>query len=192
MKKVSLAKKKKERNMETVMHDALHYFEKNGYDNTPVEKLCEEAMISTSTFFNYFGTKEKIVEMVMKDGLEDYRRFAEKAQAEMQDPFDAAKESLLFLCQATANYCNIVSVFHRIALQREEFRQIEDEYNELSASLIEGALEKSGRKCPLSRNAMMDVIGGCMVTPFLVLPPKEASERAKASVAELVDYISRV
>lgn len=191
MKKESLAQRKKERNMETVMHDALHYFEKNGYDNTPVEKLCEEAMISTSTFFNYFGTKEKIVEMVMRDGLEDYRNFAEKAAAEIEDPFEAAKQSLLFLCQATQNYCNIVSVFHRIALQREEFRLIEDEYNQLSAALIENALEKTGKACPMSRNAMMDVIGGCMVTPFLVLPPKEASQRAKESVEELVDYISR-
>ena len=52
MKQMGLAEKKKEMNMQRVMHDALHYFEKNGYYNTSIDKLCKGAMISRSYFFN--------------------------------------------------------------------------------------------------------------------------------------------
>ena len=38
MKQMGLAEKKKEMNMQRVMHDALHYFEKNGYEPCSVSK----------------------------------------------------------------------------------------------------------------------------------------------------------
>ena len=61
MKELSLTEKKKAMSMNKIVHDSLHYFEENGYYNTSIEMLCEKAMISRTTFFNYFGNKEKPV-----------------------------------------------------------------------------------------------------------------------------------
>ena len=99
MKEMGLAEKKKEMNMQRVMHDALHYFEKNGYYNTSIDKLCKGAMISRSSFFNYFGCKEKIIELIVADGLKDYKEFTYK---EMEDPKDA-EESLIFISAPRSN-----------------------------------------------------------------------------------------
>lgn len=189
MSKTGLAERKKNRNIEVVMHNALHYFEANGYDNTTIEQLCDAAMISQSTFFNYFGTKEKIVELVMKDGLKDCYEFREKILAETADMKEAARKMLMFICDANDKYCNTVSVFHRIALQRQEFRAIEEEHNVLGAQMVEAAFESAGKKCPLSRETLETVLGGCFADPFLTLPPDEACARTRRTISELLDYL---
>lgn len=189
MTQISLPEKKKNRKMEIILSDALHYFEKNGYDNTTIDQLCEAAMISSSTFFNYFGTKEKLVELIMMDGLEDFRETYEKVASDGGDPFDAAEKGLLSLCDTIEKYCSTVSVFHRIALQRDDFREIELEHTRIGADMIKLAFEKSSRPCPVSDDALMDMIGGCFTHPFLVLPPAEASARARGSVRELIDIM---
>ena len=104
MSKTGLAERKKNRNIEIVMHNALHYFEANGYDNTTIEQLCDAAMISQSTFFNYFGTKEKIVELVMKDGLKDCYEF--------RCVNDSGQEFLVYIDTATGMEDNILILLH--------------------------------------------------------------------------------
>lgn len=189
MSKTGLAERKKNRNMEIVMHNALHFFEENGYDNTTIEQLCDAAMISQSTFFNYFGTKEKIVELVMKDGLKDCFEYREMLLSETDDMQDAARKMLMFICDANEKYCNTVGVFHRIALQRQEFRDIEEEHNALGAEIVEAAFESIGKKCPFSTETLKVLLGGCFADPFLTLMPKEACERTRQSISELLDHL---
>ena len=189
MGKTGLAERKKNRNIEIVMHNALHFFEDNGYDNTTIEQLCDAAMISQSTFFNYFGTKEKIVELVMRDGLKDCYEYREKLLAEDTDMREAARKLLMFICDANDKYCNTVSVFHRIALQRPEFKDIEEEHNALGAQIVEAAFECMGRVCPLSNETLKVLLGGCFADPFLTLSPKEACARTRQSISELLDHL---
>ncbi|MBR0468934.1 MAG: TetR/AcrR family transcriptional regulator [Mogibacterium sp.] len=189
MGKTGLAERKKNRSIEIVMHNALHFFEENGYDSTTIEQLCDAAMISQSTFFNYFGTKEKIVELVMRDGLKDCYEYREKLLAENGDTPEAARKMLMFICAANEKYCNTVSVFHRIALQRQEFRDIEEEHNALGARMVEAAFESAGTVCPFSTETLKVLLGGCFADPFLTLPPKEACERTRQSISELLDHL---
>lgn len=190
MKRISLPEKKKAQKMEMIINDALHYFEKNGYDNTTVDQLCEAALISTSTFFNYFGTKETVVALIMEDGLREFREMAERSMAEDADPFEAAQESLFFLCDKIGKYCNTVSVFFRIMLQNDDFREIELKHSRIAAELIENAFDKTGRSCPYSTDLLIDMIGGCFTHPFLTLPPEKAASRARNSVKELISLFS--
>jgi AcrR family transcriptional regulator len=189
MSKTGLAERKKNRNIEIVMHNALHFFEENGYDGTTIEQLCDAAMISQSTFFNYFGTKEKIVELVMNDGLNDCYEYRDKLLAENGDMRETAAKMLMFICDANEKYCNNVCVFHRIALQRQEFREIEEAHNVLGAQMVEAAFESMGEACPFSTETLKVILGGCFVDPFLTLPPKEACERTRRAVSELLDHL---
>ena len=175
--------------MNIIMHDALHYFEKNGYDNTTVEQLCQEAMISQSTFFNYFGTKEKLVELIMEDGLNDYLEYSEKAMKEASDPFDGIEAALGFQADATEKYANIVSVFHRLALQRDEFRILENKFNKHSAEMIIQAFQKNGRECPLSPETLEHILGGFFAMPFMIYEPEEACHHIRQTSKELIKLI---
>ena len=189
MKKISLPERKKAQKIELIIHDALHYFEKNGYYNTTVEQLCDAAMISTSTFFNYFGTKEKVVELIMEDGLKDFREIIEKSMAEEPDPFDAVSKSMMFLCGQLRKYCNTVSAYFSLTLQNDEFRKVILDHSTMAADMVLEAFAKSGRTCPLSRDLLIDVLGGCITNPFLLLPPEKAAARAKESMAEIIEVL---
>ena len=191
MAKISLAERKKQQKIDEIMHTALHYFEENGYDNTRIDQLCDAAMISQSTFYNYFGTKEKIVELIMMDGLKDYREYADEILDEAEDPFDAVRKILLMICDSSSKYCNTVSVFHRTALQNEEIKRLEEEHNALGADLIEYAFDKTGRSCPFTTETLKVILGGCYTNPFLTLPPKEAADKARAAVIEFFDHLCR-
>jgi AcrR family transcriptional regulator len=191
MEKISLAERKKLQKIDEIMHTALHYFEENGYDNTRIDQLCDAAMISQSTFYNYFGNKEKIVELIMIDGLKDYREYTDEILESSEDPFDAVRKILMMICDSSAKYCNTVSVFHRIALQNEALKRLEEEHNALGAGLIEYAFEKTGRDCPFSTETLKVILGGCYTNPFLTLDPKEAGEKARETVVEFLDHLSR-
>ena len=196
MTKISLPEKKKNQKIDIIINDALHYFEENGYDNTTIDQLCEAAMISSSTFFNYFGTKEKLVELIILDVLDDFRETAKSVMEDEispgSDPFDSAEKGLLVLCDTIVKYCNTISVFHRIALQRDDFREIELEHCRVAAAMVKDSFEKAGRPCPFTDDHLMVLIGGCFTHPFLILPPEEAAKRARDSVREMTGLLRRL
>lgn len=189
MKEKSLAQKKKERNMKIVLHDALHYFEKNGYDNTTVEQLCEEAMISPSTFFNYFGSKEKIIELIMQEGIDEYREFCETERTESGNLIESIEKCIDFEIKATMKYPNIITVFHRLTLQSEVFRKMEEEYNWISADLIHAAFEANGKSCPLSRQVLADLIGGYFAIPVMTSPSDQWETRIRNCTREFLTLL---
>ena len=127
----------------------------------------------------------------MKDGLKEFRESAEQAMSEDGDPFEAALKSLQFLCDKIDKYCNTVSVYFRISLQNDAFREVELKHSRIAASLIEEAFIKSGQTCPYSTDLLIDLIGGCFTHPFLSLPPDRAAARARKSVKELIQALAQ-
>jgi len=80
-------------------------------------------------------------------------------------------------------------VSFRIALQRQEFRDIEEEHNALGAQMVEAAFESMGTVCPFSTETLKVILGGCFADPFLTLPPKEACARTRQSISEVLDHL---
>jgi AcrR family transcriptional regulator len=56
-----LRERKKIRTRQAIRHAAYRLFDEQGYDNTSVDRIAEEAEVSPSTVFRYFPTKEDIV-----------------------------------------------------------------------------------------------------------------------------------
>lgn len=52
------------------MHAALELFESKGYAETTIEDIAERAVLSSSTFRRYFGTKEEVLFAGVGDFLE--------------------------------------------------------------------------------------------------------------------------
>ncbi|MGB9039316.1 MAG: helix-turn-helix domain-containing protein, partial [Acinetobacter calcoaceticus] len=46
-----------------VLHAARDLFNQHGFHNVGVDRIIAEARISKSTFYNYFHSKERLIEM---------------------------------------------------------------------------------------------------------------------------------
>ena len=69
--------KKKHNNKREMIRAARNLFETKGYHNTSVKELCEEVMISKTTFFNYFGSKDQLIRIIFDSAFEDTKATVE-------------------------------------------------------------------------------------------------------------------
>lgn len=189
MKQMGLAEKKKEMNMQRVMHDALHYFEKNGYYNTSIDKLCKGAMISRSSFFNYFGCKEKIIELIVADGLKDYKEFVYKEMEDPKDPVESLRSCIDFHIRATVKYKNVTSVAYQMAMDNENFKMLNREYIDVTEYAI-GRVKELGSytdKYPARWIATL-ILGKC-VHAFMSMKVEECREEIMDTVDRLLEMM---
>ncbi|MGB8807800.1 MAG: TetR/AcrR family transcriptional regulator [Acinetobacter calcoaceticus] len=58
----------------SVLHSARYLFNKYGFHNVGVDRIIESVKIPKATFYNYFHSKERLIEMSLtfqKDGLKE-------------------------------------------------------------------------------------------------------------------------
>ena len=78
-----LRERKKQRTRQSIVEVATRLFVEQGYQQTTLAQIAEQADVSTSTFFNYFATKVDIV-FCLLDLVTDSarRRIAERPEGE--------------------------------------------------------------------------------------------------------------
>jgi len=54
---------------ESIMEAALELFAADGYTSTPVSKIAKKAGVSTGLMYNYFESKEALLEAIFMEGL---------------------------------------------------------------------------------------------------------------------------
>ena len=79
---LSRRERKKQQNRQRLLDCAIHLFQTQGFDATTVDEIAEAADVSRGTFFNYFPTKEGLL-----DGIEDMvlRSLEHRVNVEMAD-----------------------------------------------------------------------------------------------------------
>lgn len=53
---------------EKIYKIALELLESDGYENIRIEDICQKAGVSTGTFYNYFKSKNEILQLIYKKG----------------------------------------------------------------------------------------------------------------------------
>ncbi len=69
----NLRAKQKKQTRQEIIDSAMMLFAESGFDNVPVESICERAGISRATFFNYFPQKENILAAALLSRVEARR-----------------------------------------------------------------------------------------------------------------------
>ena len=54
----------KEDKRQHIIKSAMHMFNENGFHNTPTSKIAKAAGVSVGTLFNYFATKEELINSI--------------------------------------------------------------------------------------------------------------------------------
>ena len=58
----------------SVLHKSRYLFNKHGFHNVGVDRIVREAEVPKASFYNYFHSKERLIEMCLtfqKDGLKE-------------------------------------------------------------------------------------------------------------------------
>jgi AcrR family transcriptional regulator len=72
--KPGLRERKKQRTRQTIVDVATRLFVEQGYQQTTLAQIAQEADVSSSTFFNYFPTKVDIVFSLLDAAIDSARR----------------------------------------------------------------------------------------------------------------------
>jgi len=86
----SLRARKKIRTREALIEAATRLFLEKGFDSTTVDEIAEAAMVSRSTLFRYFSTKEALVFPKQRKRIDQLHSLLTKFQKE-RPPFEAVR-----------------------------------------------------------------------------------------------------
>ena len=69
---LSRRERKKQQNRQRLLDCAIDLFQTQGFDKTTVDDIAEAADVSRGTFFNYFPTKEHLLDDIGDAALDDF------------------------------------------------------------------------------------------------------------------------
>lgn len=89
----SLRERKRDRSRDDFVRAALDLFETNGFAETTIQEIADRAVLSTSTFFRYFGTKEEVLFARVPE-LREVLRTVLADELTEHPPWEAVKRSV--------------------------------------------------------------------------------------------------
>ncbi|MEW6730963.1 MAG: TetR/AcrR family transcriptional regulator [Acidobacteriota bacterium] len=144
---MSLRERNRERTRREIVACALRLFQERGFDNVPVEMICEQAGVSRATFFNYFPQKELIFTTLSQDRYNFVRELlSQHAQESRGCNFQHLKELFLKVAELNEQEGDRVKYVMLQCLQRPICREyVMATRKELEEALI-GLLRKFQRQ----------------------------------------------
>ena len=64
---------------ERILDTALDFFAVKGYDATSVREICEAAGITKPTLYHFYGSKDGVLQALVRSGFDQYRALVETA-----------------------------------------------------------------------------------------------------------------
>lgn len=96
---MGLREDKKQRQRREIVEIALELFRERGYDQTRVSDIVEHALISEATFFNYFPSKDLVLDEL---ALAQVELFSETLRYQLANDRVSVRERLLETMRAAA------------------------------------------------------------------------------------------
>jgi AcrR family transcriptional regulator len=78
--------RRKARTRAALLSAARALFAGRGMEQTTIAEIAEGADVATGSFYNYFATKEQLLEALLEDELSRQREKLEQRQAQVEDP----------------------------------------------------------------------------------------------------------
>jgi AcrR family transcriptional regulator len=78
--------RRKARTRANLIAAARHLFAGRGVERTTIAEIAEHAEIAIGSFYNYFTTKDELLDAVIEEALSDQLRLLQLRQAQVSDP----------------------------------------------------------------------------------------------------------
>jgi len=95
--------------MKLIMDTALEAFAQNGYESTSISKIAQSAGISKGLMYNYFSSKEALLQRVIMDGMENFMHFLK-----VEDERNIKKEELIQFIDGNMNSVKENTDYYRL------------------------------------------------------------------------------
>ena len=63
-----------------ILDTALHLFAEQGFHATSISQIAKNAKISKGLMYNYFESKEELLKMIIKQGVDELTKFFDRNQ----------------------------------------------------------------------------------------------------------------
>jgi AcrR family transcriptional regulator len=84
-----LRERQKVERRQAISKAAIELFERQGFQNTTIEQIANQAGVSAPTVFKYFGNKQEIILEVLRDADQRALKDARSQMPAIEDPVDA-------------------------------------------------------------------------------------------------------
>ena len=139
----------REKTRQLILESALELFSQKGYNGTSINEIAEKAKVSKGLAYNYFNSKQHLLQAIIEDGLK-YLEGLETISQHVNDPYERfnimIEESFRFISEKE-NYWRL---YMSLLLQPEVmettrdivYKFSEDFYSKLEEVLKEMGVEK--------------------------------------------------
>jgi AcrR family transcriptional regulator len=175
--------RKRKRTRERLLHAAKQVMAETGAEAATIAEIAAAAEVSPGTFYNYFQTREEILDAVAASFVEEFRRVMDAIQRAVDDPAERIAIAIrLFLERVRddrlwgwfmARYASSLPIL------RDQTREI------IRERIIADGLRRRRFRLPSTR-AIGDLIAGTSVTALRSILEGRAPLEIATEVAELV------
>ena len=96
---LSRRERRKQQTRQRIIGAALDLFGQKGFKDTTVEEIAEAADVAKGTFFNYFATKEALLETIAEQRRQELEDFLASEEAARASPVERIKLLLRFMAR---------------------------------------------------------------------------------------------
>ena len=143
-----LRERKKVQTRLDIQREAFRLFDRQGYANTTVEQIAERAGVSPPTVFNYFGSKQEILNDLLRATDERVVKEMVQLALDFEDPVDVLchLESLVLKYELEALPISVwreLLAMHYSGASPEQLK-LNNEVLNAEVSVLLGHLQKAG------------------------------------------------
>ncbi|EEG78934.1 TetR/AcrR family transcriptional regulator [Dethiobacter alkaliphilus] len=184
--------KRTQQKKEAILAAARELFFANGPSATSIAEIADMANVSQVTIYNYFGSKDRLVHLVMEQYMQE--KLAEMEELVARDiPFPEKIEKLLFAKKESAKEIEDRGFLQFISMEDPELREMLDEFTQSKTlpavlRLIKQGQEQGYVNPGISAKGVLLFIEGARATMERPGFFDEDNEKLRREIAELVFY----
>jgi AcrR family transcriptional regulator len=141
---MSLRERKKIETKKRIINEGRRLFEKQGFENTSVDEICDKVMISKATFYNYFVSKDKLFISMYDSDFNDILAVLDKE--DYINPIDKLKKVYLTMLESAIGYNYMVGMSYLLMIREPDFKPVLDKFKKAIYLIIEEAKKESFAK----------------------------------------------
>lgn len=131
-----------------IIETALELFSRNGYEKTSIREIAKAANISLGLMYNYFKSKDALLETILIDGMRDIT-LTFTFPKEADEPLKALIENIFRILQEKRRHWRLI---HSVRMQDSIMKRFEVEQEEIKGFIlteISMILESMGYQQPM-------------------------------------------